>query len=579
MLKSRGGNLVALIKGFFDEIIFNIISRDQKVAMPRVYVVLVFFLLCYVVISLRLFNVTVMDKLFESTEGQHGNQYHRASNVAKRSDIIDRNGELLAINLVTTSIYANPKFITDPVNTAKKLQQIFPSLNRKDILNKLKSDKSFVWIKRNVIPKEEQRVYDLGIPGLYFETSEKRAYPHSSLFSHVVGYVGLDGQGLSGIERYFDQDLRSKSSEDAIPLQLSLDVKAQGIIKNELEKAIKEFSAVGGIGILQDVNNGEILAMVNLPDYDPHNLNKASEDALFNKITLGNYEAGSTFKIFTMAAALDTKTIRLNDVYDVDTPLYLSGYQIKDLHAKGGWLSVPQILMYSSNVGISQIALELGKEKQFSYLKALGFLSPLSIELHEKSTPSYNSFAKWDDLTVVTSSYGYGISVSPLHIVKGMGAVVNGGKLYSPTLIKGRHAEYKQVLKKSTSKDMRKLLRMVVRFGTGRKSEVEGVFIGGKTSSVHKVIDGKYQQKLKISSFVSVFPVHDPKYVMLIAIDEPHGNKDSFGFATGGWVAAPATARIVEKLTPVLGIVPENNQKEVIEKSLFVEYNSKSELS
>ena len=576
MEEGKHKSLLVLIKGFVDEIIFNIISRDQKIGMARIYLLLFFFLCCYGIISLRLFNVTVVDRLFDASEEQ-SNQYLKSSNIAKRSDIIDRNGELLAINLVTTSIYANPKFITDPVNTAKKLHQIFPKLNYKNILHKLKSEKNFVWIKRNIIPKEEQRVHDLGIPGLYFETSEKRAYPHSALFSHVLGYVGLDGQGLSGIERYFDHSLKSKDNTSSF--QLSLDVKAQSVIKNELEKIIKEFNAIGGMGILQDVSNGEILAMVNLPDYDPHNINKVPEDALFNKLTLGSYEAGSVFKAFTMAMALDTKTIKLNDVYDVDTPLQLSGYQIKDFRGKGGWLSVPEILMYSSNIGISQIALEMGKEKQIRYMKALGFLSPLDVELHEKSTPSYSSFAKWDDLTTVTSSYGHGISVSPLHVVKAIGAVVNGGKLYSPTLIKGGRTEYKQVLKESTSKDMRKLLRMVVKFGSGRKSEVEGAFIGGKTGTSNKVINGKYQQDLRIASFVSVFPVHDPKYAMLIAVDEPKGNKESFGFATGGWVAAPATARIIEKLIPVLGIVPDNNRKEDIEKSLFVNYNPKLELS
>ncbi len=577
MIFSKIKQFLTIIKDVAEDVVSSVLSREHNVAKARIYIILLFVVCGYTVIALRLFSVTVIDQ-FDFSRERHSEARHQISgNAVRRADIVDRNGELLAINLTTTSIYANPKFITNPVDTAQKLYKIFPKLNYKDVLHKLRSNKSFVWIKRSVTPKEEQKVHDLGIPGLYFETSTKRAYPHGELFSHVLGYVGLDSKGLSGVERYFDDQLISKNT----PLKLSLDTKVQNIIKQELLTAIKKFNAVGGTGILQDVTNGEILAIVSLPDYDPHNLNKVSEDALFNKATLGNYEVGSLFKVFTVAMALDNNNIQVNDVYDVNTPLHLAGYTINDYRGKGGWLSVPEILMYSSNIGTSQIALEMGKEKQFQYLKNLGFLSSLEVELYEKSTPSYSSLSKWGDLTTATVSYGHGISVSPLHIVKAMGAVVNGGKLYQPTIVKTENEieNYKQVLKESTSKNMRKLLRMIVKFGSGAKSEVQGAFVGGKSGTANKSIGGVYKKDLRISSFISTFPIYDPKYVMLISIDEPKGNKDSFGFATGGWVAAPATARVIEKLMPVLNILPELEGKEAIEKSLFINYNPRSELS
>lgn len=546
-------------------------SSHSNVSLSRIYWVLAFFYLSYSLVSLKLFSATVLPNLYEKPTANI--TQHKKDISLDRAEILDRNGELIAINLVTTSVYINPNVVTDSVSTAKKLSRIFSSLRYSDILKKLQSNSSFAWIKRNVSPREEQLVHDLGIPGIYFERSEKRAYPHGSLFAHVLGYVGLDGKGLSGIERYLDNELRVNENKETNTLTLSLDSKAQNIIRDELSKAIVEFEAKGGIGILQDVNNGEIIAMVSLPDYDPHNPGRVSEEALFNKATLGSYEVGSIFKAFTMAMALDSNSTRLNNVYDVDKPISMAGYQIKDFRGKGGWLSVPEILMHSSNIGISQIALEMGKNKQFEYLKTLGLLSPLEIELYEKATPSYSPLVKWNNLNVVTASYGHGISVSPLHTVNAMSALVNGGKLYNPTLIKDKSSEYKRVLKESTSLNMRKLLRMVVRFGRAKKAEVDGICVGGKTGTANKVMNGKYSTELRLSSFISTFPAYEPRYVMLISIDEPKGNKETFGFATGGWVATPVTARIVEKLAPILGIYPELDKKEDRENLLFVQYN------
>jgi cell division protein FtsI (penicillin-binding protein 3) len=366
---------------------------------------------------------------------------------------------------------------------------------------------------------------------------------------------------------------------DATPLKLSIDIKAQTLVREELSNAVREFNAKGAIGVLQHVNSGEIIAMVSLPDFDPHKPGQANPDALFNRATLGNYEIGSVFKAFTVAMALDSSTVNLNNVYDVSTPILISGAKIQDYQAKGGWMSVPQILMNSSNIGVSQMVMEMGKKAQFKYLKSFGLTSQLEIELNEKAAPYFRSEGKWSDLDSAIASYGYGIAASPLHLVKAMSAVVNGGKLYPPTLLAEQNHSPQQILKPSTSYNMNRLLRMVVRFGSGRKADVDGLFVAGKTGTANKLRNGKYDENLRISSFLSTFPAHKPEYVLLVTLDEPQPNKNTYGFATGGWVAAPATAKIIEKLSLALKIFPEYENKEAKERALFVEYNPKASAS
>nr|MCH9753791.1 penicillin-binding protein 2 [Alphaproteobacteria bacterium] len=371
----------AYLKECLDNIKFGFLENKKHVNLGRVYVVLVFFIFCYFVISLRLFDLTILKGITDDSEFTSGFSNKSSVNF-DRGDILDRNGELLAVNLITTSIYANPRVIENPKDVAKRLYKIFPDLDYKDLLEKLESDKAFVWVKRNISPKKELVVNNEGIPGIYFRFGKRRAYPQGNLVSHVVGYVGLDGDGLMGAESYFDKFLKSRHENKKLQnLRLSIEIRAQSIVREELQKAVKEFRAKGAVGILQDITNGEIIAMVSLPDYDPNDISFATEHQLFNKATLGNYEVGSVFKIFTMAAALDSGIVKVNDVYDVNTPLKSGGFYIKDFYGKKGWLSVPQILMYSSNIGIAQIALEIGKEKQFEAIKSLGLLSETEVEL------------------------------------------------------------------------------------------------------------------------------------------------------------------------------------------------------
>ena len=569
--------IIAYLRRFIDNIKFSFIPDKKRVSLGRIYITLVFFIFCYFVISVRLFDLTVLKRGSDDQDGFDIAFTEKSSVSLNRGDILDRNGQLIAVNLVTTSIYGNPKVITNPTEVAKKLSKIFPDIGYKAILAKLQSDKSFIWIKRNISPKEELLVNNEGIPGVYFMFGKRRAYPQGALFAHVVGYVGLDGDGLLGAEKYFDKFLKTKD-ENKKPknLYLSLEARSQGIVRDELQKAIAEYQAKGAVGILQDVTNGEIIAMVSLPDYDPNNISDAKEQELFNKATLGNYEVGSTFKMFTMASALDSNIVKMNDVYDVDTPIKTGKFSIKDFYGKKGWLSVPEILMHSSNIGIAQIALEVGKERQFSSIKSLGLLSELDIELPERTTPVFRDVSKWNDTALISTSYGYGVSISPLHVLNAASAVVNGGRLFPPTIIRDAGKPYTQVLKEGTSKNMTKILRMVVRFGSGSKGEVDGMFVGGKTGTANKPVNGVYSTTLRVSSFLSVFPANNPKYMMYIMLDEPKGNKKTLGFATGGWVAAPTAAKIIKRLSPVLNVIPKIEQKEAIEESLFVQYNPKS---
>lgn len=542
-----------------------------EVSNTRILVVIITFALCYLLIAGRVFDLTVLDK-------KNGKVLYANNSMQKRAEIIDRNGNILAVNLKSSSAYANPKLILNAKEAAIKINKIFPENDVKILEDKLRSNKSFIWIKRNLTPREHQELNNLGIPGVYFETSEKRAYPNAELFSNVLGYVGLDGSGLAGIEKQYN-DYLSYNDVQPKPLQLSLDTAVQGIVHEELSKTISEFNAIGGVGIVQDVYTGEILAMVNLPDFNPHNPGMAKPEQLFNKCTLGAYEPGSLFKIFTVAMALENKSTTLSDVYDTRTSIKYARFNINDYRGKGGFQSVPEILMNSSNIGTAQIALEVGKEDHYKYLRSFGLLSPLEIELPEKALPAYPRPEHWSDLSTITISYGHGISVTPLHVINVLSGMANGGIKPKSTLIKVENNEprdAKRIVSESTSEQVKKLLRLIVTNGSGRKADIPGLFIGGKTGTANKIANGKYSQNMRLSSFMSVFPLHKPRFAVLIMIDEPKGTKETFGFATGGWVSAPITKRIILRLSNLYGIAPETGEKfDEINNKLYVAYNTK----
>lgn len=550
----------------------------SEASHSRLLVVIIAFSLIFIVIALRLLNIALFNDYTRHNSSSRSNQNSSAFN---REDIIDRNGVLLAVNLSTASLYAIPKMIEYPQEVADKIYAILPDLDYKRLLQHLSSQKSFVWVKRNITPKEEYAINSLGIPSLQFERGEKRVYPHGSLLSHVLGYVGLDGKGLAGIEKQFAKHLSKDNNTNDEPsgsLQLSIDIRVQNILHDAMEQAFEEFKPIGGAGLVMDVTNGELLAMVSLPDFDPHNPGSATSEQLFNRASLGVYEMGSSFKTFTMAMALDTDTITLNDSFDVNTPIKAARFTIGDYHAKGGILTVPEIFMYSSNIGTAKIGLKVGAEVQRQFLRKFGLLDALDIELPEKAFPMYPTESRWGEISTMTISYGHGIAVTPVHVVQAMSALVNGGILYPTTLLKHKQNDSPKgirVISENTSQKLRQLLHLVVDQGTGRKAAVPGYLVGGKTGTSEKLSSGgRYSKHSNLSSFVGAFPINNPRYAVVVILDEPKGTKATGGYSTGGMVAAPIVAQIISRMGPLYGMQPANEQSDEIQRELQINYNN-----
>lgn len=519
--------------------------------------------LAFVVIAGRLVEVSG----FKAGDSRFARVSAPAPVETNRADIVDRNGVLLATTLTTPSLYADPKDVLDAHAAARKLVQVLPDLSEAEVEAKLSSDKSFVWLKRQLTPRQMAAVNALGVPGLDFQDEDKRIYPQGSTFAHVVGYAGVDNKGLAGIERSFDEELRSRHQ----PLQLSVDLRIQAILREEMAQQISEFKAVGGSGIVMNVNTGEVLALVSLPDFDPNDPSATPTANLFNRVTLGTYEIGSVFKIFTVAMALDDKITTLDGGYDASHPIQIGGFTIHDDHAQNRWLSVPEIFMYSSNIGAAKMAADAGADRQRDFLSKLGLLKAPDFELPEIGAPLVPPV--WRPINVMTIGFGQGISVSPLQIATGVSAVVNGGIYHRATIMKlpdGEPVAGRRVMSESTSLEMRKLLRLVVEKGTGKFAAAPGYLVGGKTGTAEKVAGRTYAVHSLISSFAAAFPMNDPRYFIMISIDEPHGDAHSFGNATGGWVAAPGVSRSIERMASLLGIQPVDEDSPEISRSLVI---------
>lgn len=479
---------------------------------------------------------------------------HAASEqVVHRGDILDRNGVVLATNLPTVNLYADARAVLDPDDAAARLVQVLPDIPFETARRKLASGKSFVYLRRNLTPLEQDRVNRLGLPGLEFETAERRVYPHGRLAAHVLGATDVDNRGIAGVERAFD----SRLGEDNRPLRLSLDIRVQHAAHAVLSDAVARFSAKAGAAVVLDVDTGEVLAMVSLPDYAPEAFGSATPEARFNRATLGVFEMGSTFKLVNTALGLEVGGYRLTDGFDATHPLRMAGFEIKDYHAQGRWLSIPEILVHSSNIGSARLALAVGGAAQKAFLDRLGLLSPLAIELPEAGTPLYPEV--WRPINTVTISYGHGIAVTPLHLVNAVAALVNGGLFRPATLLHRDTAEVappRRVVAPQTALAMRELMRLVVTEGTGRKADVPGYRVGGKTGTAEKAGAGGYRRKALMPSFLAAFPMDDPRYVVLTALDEPQGIEETHGFATAGWNAAPTTGAIIARIAPLLGVLP-----------------------
>lgn len=486
----------------------------------------------------------------------------------ERADIVDRNGVVVATSLQTVSLYADPRRVIDPAEAVRGLVRVFPDMDPIDLMGKLTSDRSFIWVRRQLTPEQQFAVNTLGLPGLEFQQEESRVYPHGSLLSHVVGYTDIDNNGISAIEKTFDRRLK----DSAEPLQLSVDVRLQHLVREEVAKAVKEFDAVGGTGIVMKAQTGEILSMVSLPDFDPNKPGQVTDDARFNRATLGVYELGSVFKIFNTAMALEYGVTTMRGGYDASQPIKIGRFQINDFHGEYRYLTVPEIFLYSSNIGSAKMAMEVGAPAQRDFLQRLGLLDPVGVELPERGHPMYPD--PWRPVNTMTISYGHGISVSPLHLVSAVSATVNGGWSVRPTLLKGDGSpqDAHRVMSADTSHALRQLMRALVEKGTGTKAEAPGYLVGGKTGTADKLsASGGYSRNSRISSFVAAFPMQAPEYVVYVVVDEPKGNKSTFGYATGGWVAAPVVSKIVTRMAPLMGMRPFDAETPAIRQDLALE--------
>ena len=483
-----------------------------------------------------------------------------------RADIVDRNGMLVASNLATMSLYADARVIADPAGTADKLVRVMPDLNREQVHAKLASGRAFEWIKRNLTPAEQFQVNRLGIPGLDFQEAQRRVYPQGSLLAHVLGFTDVDNNGISGLEKTLDGDLRAGRDE---PLALSIDLRVQHAVRDEIATAMSTFQAVGGAGVVMDVVTGEVVALVSLPDFDPNDAGTASADARFNRITLGVYELGSVFKAFTVAMALDTGTVDMSGGYDATHPIRVARFTIRDDHPKARWLSVPEIFKYSSNIGAAKMALDVGTPRMRQFLARMGMLTTPAFELPETGAPLVPS--PWREINTMTVAFGHGLAVSPLQVAAGMSALVNGGTLPRPTLLKQDGPQpADQVISARTSARMRDLLRLVVADGTGKAADAAGYMVGGKTGTAEKSRGGGYARTALITSFMAAFPMNRPRYVVYTMLDEPKGIKATHGFRSAGWNAAPTTGRIVARIAPILGVQPVPPQQVLPKERLAV---------
>lgn len=529
------------------------LARGRLVAMGA------FFVLAYILLALRALDLSVIQAHVFTPEDAGTEIARYDDNVtgeatAMRADIMDRNGVMLATTLKTASLFANTKLISDPQAAAKKLVQTFPDLTYGDVLQKLQSNKSFVWIKRNITPDEQMRVLEIGEPGLMFEEGYQRFYPQGDLVAHIVGYTSVDNKGLAGIERGFGNILDREE-----PLKLTIDVRLQHALRREAQTAMKEFNGIGAAGVIMDVNTGEILAGVSLPDFDPHRLSEAKPDEIFSRLTLGAYELGSVFKIFSTAAFFETRDLPMSTTFDAREPIKKGRFTINDYHAQKRIMTLPEVFMHSSNIGTAMMAEAIGTYALRAFYSDLGLLSPLDFEIREVAHPLVPS--PWREINTLTASYGHGVTTTPVQLVSGVSSIINGGYLVKPKLVLDDETQAQiedfRIVSEKTSHRMRQLLRLVVTEGTGSKADVAGYNVGGKTGTAEKIVNGRYDRKKLISSFVGVFPMEAPRYVVFVMVDEPKGNKKSFGYATAGWVAAPAVARVIASMASILGIPPE----------------------
>lgn len=479
----------------------------------------------------------------------------------ERGDIVDREGNALARTIDAWIVGLQPgKVIGNKLDLARKLAQLMPEKDEAAYLQMLRSGRSFYYLRRRASPSLVEAINALGEPGLALQREPDRLYPQLSLAAHVVGYTDIDGKGNAGIERAFDEQLRDPARRSQ-PIVLSINSRIQQALEHELSDAMAHFSAIGAAGVIMDIHTGELLAMTSLPQLNPNAAGQGTPEARFNRVTLGVYELGSTFKPFTVAMAMDAGIIKsFGQMYNCPNALNVAGRTINDTHPFGRACSVAEIMKESSNIGTAQIADQLGPTRQKEFLRKMGFLDKVNVELKERGR-TLSPGSRWNQIETMTVGYGHGIAVTPLHLATGYATLFNGGIYRPATLLKvdKNHAAGTghRVFSEDTSYKMRALLRLVVTEGTGKKADAPGYRVGGKTGTAEKY----HNKSLLVTSFAGVFPMDEPRYVIVVMLDEPKGTAETFGFRTAGWNVAPVVSKTVSRIAPMLGVRPDKRRE------------------
>ncbi|MCK4713293.1 MAG: penicillin-binding protein 2 [Marinosulfonomonas sp.] len=541
-------------------------DKTRLRAEGRLLVLGMFFFCAFVVIGVR------MGQLAASEPREPRVAVTTTSITAGRADILDRNGRILATNLTTHALYAQPPHMIDKTRAARELAAIFPDLDEAWLLRQFTGSRKFVWVRKKISPEQMQAVHDIGDPGLLFGPREMRLYPNGRLAAHILGGASFGREGVqsaevvgtAGIEKTYDDYLRDPTL-DGQPLQLSIDLTAQAATREVLWGGMKLMNAKGASAVLMDVHSGEVLALVSLPDFDPNTRphvmtsGDAADSPLFNRAVQGVYELGSVFKVFAAAQALDTGLANPSTMINTKGPLRWGKYLIRDFHNYGAELSMTDVVVKSSNIGTARVAMQIGAERQRAFLDMLGLLDATPIELIEARGAKPLLPANWSELSAMTISYGHGLSTSPLHLATAYASILNGGQRVAPTLLRqDGPRKGAPVVSERTSVQMRAILRQVVLRGTATFGEVEGYAVGGKTGTADKPDPrGGYYEDKVVATFASVFPAHDPKYVLVVTLDEPVETSGAKPRRTAGWTSVPVAAEIIRRVAPVLGLRPE----------------------
>jgi cell division protein FtsI (penicillin-binding protein 3) len=541
-------------------------DRARLRAEGRLVVLAGLFFVAFAVVGLR------MGAIASTEPSEPRAQAPGAQIAAARADIVDRNGYVLATNLVTHALYAQPPLMVDPERAARELARIFPDLEQERLLGWFTGERKFLWIKKKISPEQKQAVFDIGEPGLMFGPREMRLYPNGSIAAHVLGGASFGREGVNaaevigvaGIEKAFDERLRDPGLAGE-PLRLTLDLTVQAAVERVLAGGMQMMNAKGAAAVLMDVNTGEIVALASLPDFDPNDrprpLTKgdASDSPLFNRAVQGLYELGSTFKIFAVAQAMEIGQVSPATMINTRGPLRWGKFSIRDFHDYGAQLSVTDVIVKSSNIGAARIAVDIGATRQKAFLASLGLTEAAPIELIEAAGAKPLLPPNWSELSTMTISYGHGLSASPLHLATAYASLLNGGYRVMPTLVRdGPVARGPRVVSAETSAAASEMLRAVVTRGTASFGEVPGYAVGGKTGTADKPKPrGGYYDDKVIATFASVFPANDPRYVLVLTLDEPVETSGSEPRRTAGWTAVPVAAEVIRRVAPLLGLKPE----------------------